>query len=220
MAALGVNLEAPPAKLHAALHQLGFVFFFAPLYHPTFRHVAPVRKALAVRGQRTIFNILGPLTNPGRPAHILMGAYSDAWVPRLALALETLGTKAGIAAHGVIAHGKGIDELTTATVNRVKGIGALSKVDGEWRAKDFGLASSPFSDLLGGDLAVNLALTEALLAGRGPKGLADTIVLNAAVAMWICGKTSSVVEGIAPARELLVGGAVERKIAATREFYR
>ena len=220
LAALGVNLEAPPEKLRRALDELGFVFFFAPGYHPAFKHIVPVRKALAARGQRTIFNILGPLINPGRPAHVLLGVFAAAWVDKLAGALDTLGAQAGLAAHGVIAPGRGIDELTTATTNRVRGFGHRREVNGQWLAADFGLAPAKFDDLVGGDLPANLAIVEALLHGRGPAGLVDTIVLNAAVALWIVGKTASVREGLAPARELLLGGPVKKKIAATKEFYR
>jgi anthranilate phosphoribosyltransferase len=220
LAALGVNLEAPPEKLRHALDELGYVFFFAPGYHPAFKHIAPVRKALAARGQRSVFNILGPLINPGRPAHILLGVYAQSWVPKLAAALTSLGTHGGLAAHGILAVDRGIDELTTATPNRVLGIGRLREIDAEWNATDFGLTVSPFAELQGGDLAANVGITEALLAGRGPAGLADTIALNAAVAMWIVGKTSSVRDGIGTARELLLGGAVAKKIADTRGFYR
>lgn len=220
LAGLGVNLEAPPGKLRQALDELGFVFLFAPAYHPAFKHIAPVRKALAAQGQRTVFNILGPLINPGRPAHVLLGAFSAAWVPKLAEALEALGTSAGIVGHGIIAAERGIDELTTATTNRVRGVGRLRDVDGEWQAADFGLAPAPFAELIGGDLAANLAAVDAILDGRGPAGLVDTIVLNAALARWIVGLTTSVRAGVPAARDLLLGGAVRRKIAATREFYR
>jgi anthranilate phosphoribosyltransferase len=220
LAALGVDLAAPPEKLRRALVELGFVFFFAPNYHPAFKHIVPVRKVLAARGQRTVFNILGPLINPGRPAHVLMGVFAENWVPKLAGALDVLGCTAGVVAHGVIGPRQGIDELTTATPNRVRGSGRLRELDDVWRAEDFGLATASFDDLRGGDLAANLALTEGLLAGRGPAGLADTIVLNAAVAMWLTGKTATVKEGIVPAREFLLGGAVQAKIAATKEFYR
>ncbi|MBL9186168.1 MAG: anthranilate phosphoribosyltransferase [Opitutaceae bacterium] len=219
LAALGVQLDAPPDKLRRALDELGFVFFFAPAYHPTFKHIGPVRKLLAARGQRTVFNILGPLINPGRPAHVLLGTFSAAWVPKLAAALDTLGVSAGLAVHGVIDAERGIDELTTATVNRVRGCGAQRAIDGEWRAADFGLDASPFTDLVGGDLTANLAIVEALLAGRAPRGLTDTIVLNAAVALWLVGRVPTVREGISPARDLLLGGAVRAKIAAVREFY-
>jgi anthranilate phosphoribosyltransferase len=220
LAALGVNLEASPEKQRQALAELGFAFFFAPAYHPAFRHITPVRRALAAKGQRTIFNILGPLVNPGRPARILLGAFSPAWVPRLAGALEVLGTEAGLVAHGLIGPDRGIDELTTATVNQVRGVGRLREVDGEWRAADFGLRAGPFAELQGGDLVTNLALVDALLDGRAPAGLVDTIALNAAVALWICGQAAQPAEGVARARDLLLGGAVRRKIAATKEFYR
>ena len=220
LAALGVNLEAPPEKLRRALDELGFVFFFAPAYHPTFKHIAPVRKALAARGQRSVFNILGPLINPGRPAHLLLGVFAEPWVAKLAGALDSLGAQAGIAVHGVIGDGRGIDELTTATANRVRGFGRLREVDGVWRAEDFGLASAPFAELQGGDLAANIGIVDALLAGKGPAGLVDTIALNAAVAMWIVGRVPTVRDGVAAAREILLGGAVQKKIAATREFYR
>jgi anthranilate phosphoribosyltransferase len=216
---LGVRLDAPPEQIRRALAELGFAFFFAPAWHPAFKHIVPVRKALAARGRRTVFNILGPLINPGRPAHVLLGTFSAASVPVLAGALETLGTAAGLAAHGIIGPERGIDELTTATVNRVRGFGRLRTLDTEWRAEDFGLAAAPFADLAGGDLPANLAIVDAILAGRAPQGLVDTIVLNAAVAMWITGRVASVRDGIGPARDLLLGGEVRRRIAATREFY-
>lgn len=219
LAGLGVDLAAPPEKLRQALDQLGYVFFFAPNYHPAFKHIAPVRKALAAHGQRSVFNILGPLINPGRPAQVVLGVFARAWVGRMAEALETLGTGAGLAVHGVIGPDRGIDELTTATPNVVQGVGRLRSITGEWSATDFGLTTAPFADLQGGDLPANLALTEAILAGRGPRGLVDTIALNAAVALWVCGRISAVNDGIAQARELLLGGAVRAKIAATREFY-
>lgn len=220
LAGLGLDLQAPAEKLHRALSELGFVFFFAPAYHPAFKHITPVRKALAAQGRRTVFNILGPLINPGRPAHVLLGVFAEPWVPKLAGALDALGTKAGLAVHGIIGPGRGIDELTTATVNRVRGFGRLAAIDGEWRAEDFGLAPAPFADLRGGDLATNLATVEAILAGHGPAGLVDTIVLNAAVGFWIMGKTPGVQDGLGLARERLLGGAVRAKIVATREFYR
>jgi anthranilate phosphoribosyltransferase len=216
---LGIRIDPTPAVARGALAELGFVFFFAPAYHPAFKHIAPVRKALAARGQRTIFNILGPLTNPGRPAQILLGVFAGSWVKRLAAALDELGTDAGLVVHGEIAPGQGIDELTTATRNQVAGIGRLRSVNAEWTAADFGLPAAPFRDLQGGDLAANLALTEAILSGRGPAGLVDTIVLNAAAGLWIGGRTASIPEGLAPARELLLGGAARRKLAAARDYF-
>ena len=220
LAALGVNLEASPEQVRAGLEELGYAFFFAPAYHPAFRHIAPTRKLLAAQGRRTVFNILGPLINPGRPANILLGVFAEPWVSKLADVLDLLGSQAGLAAHGIIGPGSGIDELTTATSNRVRGIGRLRQVDGVWNAADYGFAASPFADLAGGDLTTNLAIVEALLEGRAPAGLVDTIVLNTATALWITGRTASVAEGTGQARELLLGGAVRAKITATREFFK
>ena len=219
-AALGVDLAATPEKSRRALGELGFAFYFAPNYHPAFKHIAPVRKTLAALGQRTVFNILGPLINPGRPANILLGVYSLPLVTKMALALEELGQAAGLVVHGVIAPQQGIDELTTATVNHVHGVGRLRDLRAVWQAADLGLAVAPFAELKGGDVAANVALVEAILAGRGPAGLVDTIVLNAAVALHIIGRIDNIRAGLAPARELLLGGTVKAKIAATREFYR
>ncbi|HYC70636.1 MAG TPA: anthranilate phosphoribosyltransferase [Opitutaceae bacterium] len=219
LAALGVDLEAPPAKLRRALDELGYCFFFAPAHHPAFRRIAPVRKALAAQGQRTVFNVLGPLINPGRPARTLLGVSAAPLVEKLAHALDALGTESALVVHGALGPDRGIDELTTATENRVRGAGRLRDFSATWRAGDFGLAHSPFAELQGGDVAANIAITEAILAGRGPTGLVDTIVLNAAVGLWLSGVVRTVREGLAPARDLLLGGAVARKIAATREFY-
>lgn len=218
-AALGVTIDAPPEKMRGALRELGFAFFFAPAYHPSFKHIAPVRKALAAEGQRTIFNILGPLVNPGRPSRILLGVFAKSWVSRLADALEDLGIDAGLVAHGSLSEDRGIDELTTATPNSVRGLGRLRSVEGIWRAEDHGFPPASFDDLKGGDVAENLKIVEAILAGRGPKGLIDTIVFNAATALWISGRVSTVREGAGQAREQLLGGGVQAKIAATRAYF-
>lgn len=220
LAALGVDLEAPPEKSRAALRELGYCFFFAPAYHSAFKHVGPVRRALANKGKRTLFNFLGPLINPGRPAHTLLGVSSLELVDKLAAALETIGSRGGIAAHGVIAPGRGIDEITTATENHVRGFGRFASASREWQPERFGMKRAPFQHLLGGDVDANRATVHALVAGKAPQGLSDTIILNSAIALWICGKVPDVESGIVAARDVLLGGAVERKIAATREFYR
>jgi anthranilate phosphoribosyltransferase len=218
-AALGVDLEAPAEKQERAMAALGFTFFFAPSWHPAFKRITPVRKLLAARGERTIFNILGPLLNPGRPAHVLLGAATPALVEKMADALEALGTKAGLAVHGVISPGKGIDELTSATNNIVRGSGRLRSTRGEWTPQSLGVSLAPFTDIMGGDVAENLATANALAAGGGPRGLADTIALNAAAALWVAGARPDVRGSVAEARELLLGGAVRRKISDVRDFY-
>jgi len=220
LAGLGVDLEAPPEKLRTALDQLGYAFFFAPAYHPAFKHIGPVRRQLAAEGRRSIFNIFGPLLNPGRPAFMLFGVYPEPLVDKFADVFHRLGAKAGLAGHGVLDDGRGIDEITTATENHVRGFGGLKDMAGVWRAADFGLRESPFTELQGGDLTMNLRITDDLVAGRAPQGLVDTIALNTAIGMWITGRTASVADGVGQARELILGGAVKAKIEATREFFK
>ncbi|MFZ1055223.1 MAG: anthranilate phosphoribosyltransferase [Opitutaceae bacterium] len=217
--AFGYSLEAPPERLRAAMAALGYAFLFAPSWHPAFKSIGPVRRMLAARGERTVFNILGPLLNPGRPAHIVLGAASPALVEKMADALEALGTPAGLAVHGIIAPGRGIDELTSATRNLVRGVGRHRGLRAEWTPESFGLPLSPFSDIVGGDVAANLAIATALSEGAGPRGLADTIALNSATALWVAGARPDVRGAIAEARELLLGGAVKRKISDTRDFF-
>jgi len=218
-AAFGFALDAAPGRLQSAMESLGYVFLFAPAWHPAFKRIGPVRKLLAARGERSVFNILGPLLNPGRPAHILLGAASPALVEKLADALEILQTRSGLAVHGIIEPGKGIDELTSATVNTVRGVGSLKSVNGEWTPESFGLARAPFLEITGGDVAANLAIANELASGNGPRGLADTVVLNSAVALWVAGARPEARGAIGEARELLCGGAVKAKMSQTRDFF-
>jgi anthranilate phosphoribosyltransferase len=218
-AALGFPIDASPALLQAAMGRLGYVFLFAPAWHPAFRQIGPVRRALAARGERSVFNSLGPLLNPGRPAHALVGAATPASVEKLAAALSLLGTRAGLVVHGVLGPGRGIDELTSATANLVRGAGRLEGLTAEWTPEDYGLTRCPFSDISGGDLELNLGLTRALADGSGPAGLADTIAFNAAVGLWIVGARPEIRPAIGEARDLLLGGALRRRLAETRDFF-
>lgn len=218
--ALGVPLEAPPEQLRRSLDELGFAFFFAPAYHPAYKEVGPVRKALAARGQRTIFNILGPLINPGRPAHQLLGVYGAAWVPPLAAALDTLGLRGGLVVHGRIDAARGLDELSTATDNHVVGFGRLRDVDARWTPEQFGFARAPLADLAGGGVADNVRIFHDVLDAKARPGLLDTLAFNAGAALWAAGRTGTLQEGAALARDLLRSGAVKKRLAAVKEFYR
>ncbi|GHB94021.1 anthranilate phosphoribosyltransferase [Cerasicoccus arenae] len=227
LAVLGVDLEATLPTIRHSAEELNFAFFFAPAFHPAFKEIMPVRKALAETGRRTIFNLLGPLINPARPAHQLLGVYPARWVEPVAHALDAVGLKSGLVVHCDLGEGAGMDEFSTAGVNLAAGAGRLGP-DGEgvrWTGEaplplaKLGLEPAPMSDLKGGDLNQNLAILEKLMAGKAPKGLEDTVSLNAGAALWVAGRCSTLEEGLEVAREIMVGGALRRWLTQLREFY-
>jgi anthranilate phosphoribosyltransferase len=217
--ALGVRLDADDALLTEAMEELGFVFLFAPAFHPAFREIGPVRKELAEHGRRTIFNILGPLINPARPAHQLLGVFDESIVPAMADALHRLGLTAGLVVHGVLGDERGIDELTVATENTSAGFGRLVDHPNRITAADAGLPEAPFEHLVGGDLRENLALLDRVIDGTAPSGLIDTIVLNGATGLFVAGRVESIRDGVEPARERLLGGGVKDLLERTKAFY-
>ncbi|MBK1878647.1 anthranilate phosphoribosyltransferase [Pelagicoccus mobilis] len=217
--ALGVNLMADDATLAKSMEALGFCFMFAPAFHPAFKEIMPVRQELAAKGQRTVFNILGPLINPARPAHQLLGVFSADVVDMLASTLHALDLKAGLVAHTSLADGRGMDEMSVVGTNRVRGFGALDTVDASWNAGEFGLPEADVSDLLGGELEDNLKILDELLAGKAPAGLENTVCLNVGAALHVVGRAESIEAGIQEARDLLLGGAVKAKLSDTKDFY-
>ncbi len=220
IAAIGVPLEAPLDRLQRSLAELNFCFFFAPAFHPAFKEIAPVRKALAAQGRRSVFNILGPLINPGRPAFQLFGVYSKDWVEPLAGALHDLGLAAALTIHGrVPGTERGLDEWTTGTENFCAGAGRLRGPLTEVALSTTGLQSGRLDELQGGDAAVNLALFEALLDNRAPQAIADTVALNAGAGLWVAGRARDLAAGVAQVQELFRSGAVQRHVARTRQFW-
>lgn len=226
LAAVGIDLEADLPTTRRSAEELNFAFFYAPAYHPAFKGIMPVRRALADEGRRTIFNLLGPLINPARPAFQLMGVYPAGWTDPLAHVLGELGTRSGLVVHCDLGEGKGMDELTTAGNNRATGFGAFasyrrSNVDPAepFTLAEAGLEPSPFEDLLGGDLSHNLTLLDKLMHGQAPRGLEDTVCLNAGAALWIVDRCSTLREGVAAAREILTGGALRRWLTQLKECY-
>ena len=220
LAALGVPTDAPLDRLQRSLEELNFCFFFAPAFHPAFKEIAPVRKALAAKGRRSVFNILGPLINPGRPAFQLLGVFAENWVAPLAGALHDLGLTAALAVHGRKPDGTGIDEWTTGTDNAYAGAGRLRAPLRRLDLSTTGLSAGRLDDLQGGDVQENLAILEALLDGRAPMMIADTVALNAGTALWIAGRAKDIAAGVAQAQELLRTGTVKRHVAKTRQFWR
>ncbi len=236
----GILLDAPDAVWHEALAELNFAFFFAPSYHPAFRNVAPVRRVL---GRRTIFNVLGPLLNPGRPAHQIIGVSTyeaprlvpvtdlsgpvQPYLPEYARAAHELGMHKGLIVHGRFSKNTGLDELSVVGSNCLVGVGEWWE-DGrehEISAADLGLAAAPPEALKGGDAADNLRLLDDLLQGSAPAGLADTICLNAGAALLAAGRVSGAFPraglqaGVAAARALLTGGAVREWLQKARSFF-
>ncbi len=221
--AFEIDLEAPHEVLRESLEALNFCFFFAPAFHPAFKEIMPVRRSLAEQGQRTIFNLLGPLINPGRPAFQLLGVYAEHWVQPLAEALDALGLKDGFVAHGIPEAGVALDELSCAGNNVFAGLGASKSVGGSLRSIDGGLPSCTFSELSGGDVAENKKMMLSLVEGdfsHVSPGLRDSILLNAGMAFWACGRAVDLVEGVKVARDLLAHGEVADWLQRVAEFYK
>ena len=220
--ALGILIDASREQLHESLSELNFCFFFAPSYHPAFKEIMPVRRALAEAGQRTIFNLLGPLINPGRPSNQLLGVFSKQWVQPLADALNDLELKAGLVVHSHTHSGESLDELSCAGDNHLAGFGRLSDTGNMLKAPSVGLPECDFSDLRGGNVTENLATMHALLSGSSdavPAGLRNSVLLNAGIALWISGVATEMATGVALAEETLRSGRVEDWLKRAQRFY-
>jgi anthranilate phosphoribosyltransferase len=179
--ALGVRIDAPPLVAEMCLKEIGLAFLFAPTYHPAMKHAGPVRRELGIR---TVFNVLGPLTNPAGADAQLIGVFSDEMVDVLAKVLVRLGTK-----HSMVVHGAGHDEITLSGATH-----AAEIIGGKIRrrrltAKDFGLRPSSAASLRGGDKEANAAVIRRVLDGeRGPAR--DAVVVNAAAALLVASRAT------------------------------
>lgn len=218
LAVLGINLEADDATLLRSLREANFCYFFAPAFHPAFRAVGAARRQLAEGGHKTVFNVLGPLVNPGRPAHMLVGVYAERWVEPVAGALEALGVRRGLVTHGKV--GDGMDELTTAGPARVRGVGELRNINATWLPGDHGFRTCDPRSLLGGSAEQNVATFGELLLGAADEGLADTVFLSAGTALWVAGAAAGVEAGASRARELAGDGTVRETVRRLRDLYR
>jgi len=198
LTALGVNVDAPLDRLPAMLRAANCAFLFAPRHHAAMRHAAGPRVEL---GTRTIFNLLGPLANPGRVTRQLTGVFSRDWLRPMAEALGNLGSE-----HVWMVHGQGLDELTLAGDNQV-----VELRDGTLREftvtpEDAHLSRAPISAIKGGDAAHNAAAMIDLLQGaRGP--YRDTVLLNAAAALIVAGRAADLREGTVHAAHAIDDGA-------------
>ena len=196
--ALGVNIDQSPDKCRELLDKVGICFFFAQKYHTSMKYVGAIRKEL---GFRTVFNILGPLTNPGSPKMQLLGVYDEYLVEPLAQVLIDLGVK-----RGMVVYGKDkLDEISMSAPTKV-----CEFKDGWFRSytispEDFGLTRCEKKELVGGTPAENAAITRAILGGeRGPKR--DAVLMNAGASLCIGGKADNMAEGVKLAGEIIDSG--------------
>jgi anthranilate phosphoribosyltransferase len=210
---LGLRVDLTPAEAARSLLDHNFAFFFAPNFHPAFKNIAPARKLCAARGQRTIFNLLGPLLNPARPSAMLVGVPRPELCEPMARALQALGVRRGMVVCGE-AEGKHLDELSTLGPSRLAEFyqerGFTSSV---LTLEHFPLQSATLADLRGGDRWANAEIVRRILRGeeRGPKR--DAVLLNAAAALLVAGKVKSLAAGWELAAETIDAGRAVQKLA-------
>lgn len=203
---LGINVMVGPEVVERALAEAGIGFMMAPMHHPAMKHVMPVRAEL---GTRTIFNILGPLTNPAGVRRQLTGAFSPRLIRPMAETLRALGSERAWLVHG----GDGTDELSIAGSSAVAALQAGEVTEFEVHPEDAGLPVHPFEAILGGSPAENGAAFRALLDGAHG-AYRDAVLLNAAAALLVAGRAASLTEGVAQARDSLDSGAARARLAA------
>ncbi len=210
---LGIKIELAPADLRRCLEAHGLGFVFAPAYHPAYRAIGPVRKALAAQGIPTIFNLLGPLLNPARPPYQLVGIFTPLLLPKYADALAILGR-----ARAWAVHGRGMDELSLTGPSIVMdlrdGLVRESSVD----PGALGLPVCAIDELCGGDCKENAAILTAILDGteQGPKR--DIVLLNAAAGFVITSLAPDLATGLSLAREQITSGRALAKLHALQNF--
>ena len=207
--ALGININMPGKKIERCLNDVGIAFLFAPNLHPAMKYAMPARKQI---GTRTIFNILGPLTNPAGATHQLVGVYDRHWTNILATVLGNLGT-----IHALVVHSEdGLDEIATTAKTFVceEYKGKLNSY--EINPQDYGFSKVKLEDLGGGTVSRNVKIMLDVLNGKaGPKR--DIVVLNAAAAIYVADKVKSIKEGISLASESIDSGRALKKLELLKE---
>jgi anthranilate phosphoribosyltransferase len=210
--ALGFRLELPPERIERSIDELGFGFLFAQAHHPAMRHAAPVRRELATR---TVFNVLGPLTNPAGARALMLGVYSPELTRTLADALVRLGASRAYVVHGA----GGIDELSPCGPNLVCEVEDGTVREYELDPLDLGVERCDPAELQGGDPSTNAAALREVLSGAGG-GHRSAVVLNAAGGIAAAGHAENLREGIERAREAIDSGAARDRLEALVAFSR
>ena len=208
--ALGVNVNLDHVQAARSIDEVGIGFLFAPGMHPAMRYAGPVRKEL---GMRTVFNMLGPLTNPAGAEIQVMGVYEDRIVSLAAQALARLGARRALVVHG----SDGMDEITVTGPTRFAEVRDGAVRDGSLEPADFGLPTADAAALAGGDRGTNASIIRSVLDGRiGPAR--DIVVMNAAAAVRMAGRAGSWRDAAALAADAIDSGAAARKLARLAEF--
>jgi anthranilate phosphoribosyltransferase len=203
LAALGVNIDAEAAIVSRAMVEAGIGFLMAPRYHGAMRHVGPTRVEL---GTRTIFNLLGPLSNPAGAKRQLVGVFAPNWVRPVAEVLGKLGSE-----RAWVVHGDGLDELTTTGTTLVAELKDGKVTSFEVTPEDAGLPRATLADIKGGDPAANATNLTLLLEGhRGP--LRDIVLLNSAAALIVAGRARTLIEGVDQAAQSIDEGKAQRAL--------
>lgn len=196
--ALGVKVDLEPAKARECLEQTGFAFLFAPVYHPAFKHIAPIRQALKIK---TIFNVLGPLLNPAKVKRQVIGVYDLDLMEMMAQAALQLDNKRIM----VVSSSDGMDEISMAAPSYAKIVENGEIRDMRIEPKEYGFTYCTHEDLQGGDAEDNAEITRAVLSGEpGPK--ADCVVLNSAASLYVGGKVEDLAQGVELARSVQRSG--------------
>jgi anthranilate phosphoribosyltransferase len=219
--ALGIPIDLSADDFRRCVGEAGIGFMFAPLYHPAFKAVVGVRKALAARGIRTIFNLIGPLLNPAKPQCQLVGVFSRELCPAFAEILQRLGRDSAWVVHGTTGDGRSVDEVSLMGSTRICKSGLYQDLDDEEvRPRDFGLKHAEVHELRGGDAKANAAILESILSGAetGPKR--DMVLMNAGAAIACAGLADNMGDGIQLSKELIESGAALEKLELLRKVAR
>ncbi len=217
--ALGIQIDLPSEKVGECLAEAGVGFLFAPKYHPAFKAVVPVRAALAKRGIRTIFNLIGPLLNPAHPECQLVGVFEKSLCPVFADILGRLGRKRAWAVHGMTADGRAVDEVSLMGPTRICQSGSLQKsVDEEIQVGDFGMTHANLTDLQGGGAEENAQILKSILSGQNQGPQRDMVVLNAAAAITCAGIADHMQDGVKLAQNLIDSGAAMDRLAKLQQL--
>lgn len=209
---LGVNLAAPPELVTACIEHLGVGFLFAQHFHPAMKYAGPVRREIGIR---TVFNVLGPLTNPAGAPCQLLGVYAPELTEIIARVLQQLGSTSAFVVHGLL----GLDEWSTAGITRVSELRDGQVTTTSYTAADLGLPEADPAELAGGSPADNAALIYRIFRGEaGPRR--DIVLVNAAAALLAAGHAADMRDGIAQAAISIDSGAALAKLQALREMTR